>query len=257
MLIRGRLRNFVNYMIKPKAVVEYLIPWNYFVPNAYNKRRSGSKRKCKSWDSRARTRLSREAQASKPMTAHLVNVGPGGAGTIPVVPWPCPPGLPGQRGGLVAPFVEATMGWVVQLRGDRVLHVREAVQTNQEGEQLRIQQGCHGEVVQLELEEDERPGQPYRRMTGKQPLGTTPCLGGTPVLGSAPLPARGEYSSSSPILRPKTSTSEMWKDAPERFPRSSTAASASEIRAMVVDPAGRAVKEDDIAEGRWLYSWAE
>ena len=52
-----------------------------------------------------------------------------------------------KGGGLVAPFAEAVIlcpshlvngGWVVQLKDDRVLHVREAVQTNEEGEQLRI-----------------------------------------------------------------------------------------------------------------------
>ena len=52
-----------------------------------------------------------------------------------------------KGGGLVAPFADAVIlcpshlvngGWVVQLKDDRVLHVREAVQTNEEGEQLRI-----------------------------------------------------------------------------------------------------------------------
>ena len=68
-----------------------------------------------------------------------------------------------KGGGLVAPFVEARVlcpshlvngGWVVQLQDGRVLHVREAAQTNQEGEQLRIQQGVQGDMVQLE--EDDR-----------------------------------------------------------------------------------------------------
>ena len=72
-----------------------------------------------------------------------------------------------KDGGLVAPFVEALVlcpshlvngGWVVQLQDGRVLHVREAVQTNHEGEQLRTQQGVQGDMVQLHLEEDDRPG---------------------------------------------------------------------------------------------------
>ena len=62
-----------------------------------------------------------------------------------------------KNGGLVAPFVEALVlcpshlvngGWVVQLQDGRALHVREAVQTNQENEQLRIQQGVQGDMVQ-------------------------------------------------------------------------------------------------------------
>ena len=104
-----------------------------------------------------------------------------------------------KGGGLVAPFADAMIlcpshlvngGWVVQLKDDRVLHVREAVQTNEEGEQLRIQQGPRGEVVQLHLEEDDRPGQPHRRMTGKQPLGDTPCLKGAPNTGGSILHRR-------------------------------------------------------------------
>ena len=166
-----------------------------------------------------------------------------------------------KGGGLVAPFADAMIlcpshlvngGWVVQLKDDRVLHVREAVQTNQEGEQLRIQQGPHGEVVQLQLEEDDRPGQPHRRMTGKQPFGNTPSWKGNSHVGTVPLPAGGEYSSSSPILRPSTSTSELWEDAPEKFPRSATAASATGVRAMNVDPAGRTVDETMVNQGRWL-----
>ena len=167
-----------------------------------------------------------------------------------------------KGGGLVAPFADAVIlcpshlvngGWVVQLKDDRVLHVREAVQTNEEGEQLRIQEGPRGEVVKLQLEEDDRPGQPHRRMTGKQPLGDTPCLKGTPNKGTVPLPAGGEYSSSSTtILRPSTSTSELWKDSPEKFPRSSTAASAAGVRTMKVEPAGRTVEQEMGDQGRWL-----
>ena len=67
-----------------------------------------------------------------------------------------------KDGGLVAPFVEALVlcpshlvngGWVVQLENGRVLHMREAAQTNQEGEQLRIQQRVQGDMVQLQLED--------------------------------------------------------------------------------------------------------
>ena len=111
-----------------------------------------------------------------------------------------------KGGGLVAPFVEARIlcpshlvngGWVVQLQDGRVLHVREAVQTNQEGEQLRIQQGVQGDMVQLQLEEEDRPGQPHRRLTGKQPLGNTPRLG-EPM---AVVTAAGPTSAGGSILR--------------------------------------------------------
>ena len=79
-----------------------------------------------------------------------------------------------KGGGLVAPFVEARVlcpshlvngGWVVQLQDRRVLHVRD--------------------MVQLQLEEDDRPGQPHRRLTGKQPLGNTPRLGETTAVVTA------------------------------------------------------------------------
>ena len=166
---------------------------------------------------------------------------------------PCLPTLPYRQkvwvkvkkwhkdGGLVAPFVEATVlcpshlvngGWAVQLQDGRVLHVREAVQTNQEGEQLRIQQGVQGDMVELHLEEDKCPGQPHRRLTGKQPLGNTPRMGDTTavVTATGPSSAGEKYSSSSSPLRPNASTSNLWQDAPENFPSSSTSASAKGVR---------------------------
>ena len=106
-----------------------------------------------------------------------------GVPTLPMLPFYATVDVKAKKwhkeGGLMAPFVKGRLmcpspmmndGWVVQAEDGKILHVREAVQPNTEAEDLRRELEDQQAQVRLQLEEEPRPGQPYHRMWGKQPL---------------------------------------------------------------------------------------
>ena len=148
-------------------------------------------------------------------------------------------------------------GWVVQAEDGKILHVREAVQPNTEAEDLRRELEDQQAQVRLQLEEEPRPGQPYRRIGGKQPLDGQPRLPQPGGQQGATMPTAGGTSSPSSTTALGTASGAagpggvagetagagdarpggavIWRDDPLAIPISTTSSSSKGARTLRVE----------------------